>query len=152
MGFVYGEYKDDWNNASGLFGGKIKEKLGIGDGKVFGILVNPTKNAEYEANKYVTSGQAAIDTKKAEDERKALDVIEEARVKADIKRKQDEAKKIADEEAKKIAEDESKKIDEKTKKDIVNSKKNKTMLYVGIGAGVLVLGTIITIIIIKRNK
>ena len=49
----------------GIDKGSFKSKLGIGDGKIFGKIVNPAKNAEYEANKYVTSGQKAIDDKKA---------------------------------------------------------------------------------------
>lgn len=36
---------------TGLFGGKVKSKLGIGDGKIFGQITNVTKNAQYEADK-----------------------------------------------------------------------------------------------------
>jgi hypothetical protein len=48
----------------GIGQGNIKSSLGIGDGKIFGMVVNKAKNAEYNANKYVTSGQKAIDDKK----------------------------------------------------------------------------------------
>ena len=51
MGFNIQEYKlatkDDFSNGSGW----LKEKLGIGDGKIFGKVVNQTKNEQYKAKK-----------------------------------------------------------------------------------------------------
>ena len=65
MGFNIQEYKlatkEDFSNGSGW----LKEKLGIGDGKALGIVINKDKNAEWSANKYITSGQSEIDKKNA---------------------------------------------------------------------------------------
>ena len=63
MGFNIQEYKlaskEDFSNGSG----KIKNFLGIGDGKALGVVINKDKNAEWNANKYITSGQSEIDKK-----------------------------------------------------------------------------------------
>ena len=54
MGFIYEQYElnknDNYSNILGIGSGKVKKALGIGDGKILGVVVNPTKNAEYEAN------------------------------------------------------------------------------------------------------
>lgn len=160
MGFIYEQYElydnNNYSNASGwlkgklgIGSGKVKQALGIGDGKVLGIVVNPTKNAQYEANKYIISGQAAIDEQKAIDEKKALDVVEEAKAKKEL----EEAKKIAEEKAKQdaINAENKTKIDNSTKVSNNNvDKKSNTLLYVGIGVGVLAIVTT-AIIIIKRR-
>ena len=73
------DYNDNWSNGSGLFGGKIKEKLGIGtgagtglfggkiksalkigDGKVFGKVTNVTKNLQYEADQRAKAQAIAL--------------------------------------------------------------------------------------------
>jgi hypothetical protein len=112
---------DNWSNGSG----RLKAALGIGDGKIFGVVINPTKNAEYEANKYIVSGQAAADQKAASEAQK---VAEEKAV-AEQKSKQEAA----------TIQDKSKIDSSKTE---TTSKKSNTLLYVGIGGAVLVLGIV----------
>lgn len=147
MGFNYEQYElnnnDSYNEFLGIGSGKVKKALGIGDGKILGVVVNPTKNAEYEANKAIISGDIAEPY--VAPTPKPLDVVEDAKAKAD-------AKKIAEDKAKQdaiIVQGEDQKNDVKVNP---TDDKNKTMLYAGIGAGVLILATIITIIIIKKNK
>jgi hypothetical protein len=70
MGFNIQEYelaskKDNYNEFLGIGSGKVKAALGIGDGKALGIVINKDKNAEWSANKYITSGQSEIDKKNA---------------------------------------------------------------------------------------
>jgi hypothetical protein len=146
MGFNIEQYglNDNYSNILGIGSGKWKSALGIGDGKIFGKVVNPTKNAQYEANKYVTSGQKAIDEQKAIDDEKA----QKEQTIVDLAKKVEATKKANAEAKAKI--DAGKKSDNVP--DSEKEEKSKTMLYVGIGAGVLILGTIITFLIIKRNK
>ena len=62
MGFNIEQYelaKDNYSNGSG----KLKNFFGIGDGKALGLVINKDKNAEWNANKYITSGQSEIDKK-----------------------------------------------------------------------------------------
>lgn len=191
MGFNIEEYEmydnDSYSNGSGLFGGKlkeklgigtgsgsgtgsgaglfggkikeklgigsgsIKEKLGIGDGKALGIVVNTSKNEEYKANKNIISGN--VDTTSVASNTKPLNVVEEAKVKADDKQKRDEI--IAQSNAiKKVTS-----LPLNTNIALTNTgatvgtpseiKKSKKGLYIGVG--VLVIG-IVTIILIKRRK
>ena len=146
---------DSYSNGSGLFGGKlkeklgigsgsIKEKLGIGDGKILGIVVNPVKNAEYEANKNIISGN--INKAYVASNTKPLDVVEEAKVKADDKQKTDEI--IAQSNAIKEVAEVPKIAPSSTTPE---AKKSNTIMYIGIGVGVLVIG-IVAIILIKRKK
>jgi hypothetical protein len=149
MGFNIEEYEmydnDSYSNGSGLFGGKlkeklgigsgsIKEKLGIGDGKVLGIVVNKSKNEEYKANKNIVSGN--VDTTSVASNTKPLDVVEEAKVKADDKQKRDEI--IAQSNALK----EVTSLPLNTNIALTNtdsSEKSNTLLYASIGGAILIL-------------
>lgn len=134
MGFNIEQYEmydnDSYSNGSGklkaklgIGSGKLKSKLGIGDGKIFGKVVSKNKNTQFEANKYVTSGQQAIDAKKAIDEEKESN--EQA--------KSDEI------------------LATSSLSSTPDTEKSKTGMYVGIGAGVLVIG-VIAFFLIKKNK
>jgi capsular polysaccharide biosynthesis protein len=76
-------------------------------------VVNKNKNAQFEANKYVTSGQKAIDEQKAVDEEATADKI--------------------------LATAPSS-----------TAPKSNTGLYIGIGVGVLAIGTIAFLLIRKK--
>ena len=103
MGYSIEQYgmDDAYSNGSGLFGGKIKSALGIGDGKVLGIVINKDKNTQ--------SG----------DEESSQD---------------------------------NKEIDNKNIASLSSTpKKSNTGLYIGIGVGVLAIGIITTILIVKNK-
>ena len=156
MGFNYEQYEiamanndDSYSNAGGcnilhpfsksrrqacekatstlkLGSGKLKAALGIGSGKIFGKVINPTKNAKWEAG--VTSRSQAL-------------VLEQA--KADAQARATEQEIIAVSTAP-IGRAPAGSSPEGT------APKSNTMLYVGIGAGVLILGTVITILITRK--
>lgn len=101
---------ENWSNGSG----KLKSALGIGDGKIFGIVVNKEKNAEYESNKAITSGTTSD---------------------------KNDATETKVEEKTNVATKENVKTETKTETN-PSTKKSNTLLYVGIGATVLVLGVV----------
>jgi hypothetical protein len=205
------DYNDNWSNGSGLFGGKIKEKLGIGtgagtglfggkiketlgigtgagtglfggtikqtlgigDGKVFGKVTNVTKNAQYEAEKTAKAQSIALAKARADADFKAemnqiqadaianseaLDVVQEAELKAELKAEADATKRAIDEQAKleeELAIEEQKSIDISKPEARLSigsteaTKKSNKILYIGVG--VLVIG-IVAIILITRKK
>jgi hypothetical protein len=107
MGYNIEQYElndnNSYNQFLGIGSGKVKKALGIGDGKIFGKVVNPTKNAEYEANKNTSSSEEVT-----------------------------EVPKIA------------------PSSTTPEAKNLNTIMYIGIGVGVLVIG-IVAIILIKRK-
>jgi hypothetical protein len=63
-GKVLGIGQGNVSSSLGIGSGNIKAALGIGDGKIFGKVVNPTKNAEYKASKNIPNSQEVTEVPK----------------------------------------------------------------------------------------
>jgi uncharacterized membrane protein len=172
-------YNDNWSNAGGLFGGKIKSALGIGtgagtglfggkiksalkigDGKIFGKVTNVTKNLQYEADQRAKAQAIALAKAQADADYQAsmnqiqADAIASKQALNVVEEAEAKAQAKADAEATKNAIEKGT-IDINVPSVRVSSgttdatKGSNKMLY--IVGGVLVVG-IIAFLLIRKNK
>ena len=134
------DYNDNWSNGSGWLKEKVQnvgEKLGIGDGKVLGVVVNKDKNAQFEAEKQATTSGGTTNSGGTSPK------------KFKTQAQKDSENKAKFEEAKAKFEA-GKQTEPNTGGGTPDSTKSNTVMYVGIGVGILIIG-IVAIILIRRK-
>jgi hypothetical protein len=169
MGFNIEQYEmydnDSYSNGSG----KWKAKFGIGDGKVFGKVVNKSKNAQFEAKKVGNASTTNADTAlskgavcvkgvpiytpalyllTSKDKRTQNRTI--CRMRKDAKMKDDVAPAGAVNDNPATDAQAPANTNVAMSSGVPDATKSKTGMYVGIGIGVLAIA-IVTIVLIKRK-
>jgi hypothetical protein len=140
----------------------VKTTLKIGDGKILGKVISKDKNAQYNAKaQAIASAKAQADADyKAQlnqiqadaiAQQQALDVVQEAELKAQLKADADATKMAIDEQAK-IGDfkAEQKPLSGSFSSGTTDTTKSNTGMYIGIGIGVLAIG-IVAIVLIKKK-